>query len=107
MRRDLFGLNGMKLTILKNNEKTVCKQQDKECNGINCKTCQFNKSGIDSDRLVFLLRKLYSDILEKNKDSSIYITSNELALRTLDFLLSEEHHQGWVSEITFDKREIE
>lgn len=105
--RDLLGLDSMKLTILKNSEKTICKQQDKECNGINCRECQFNKQGTDADKIAFLLRKLYTNILHKTEDMSIDRKATELALATIEFLLTEESYQKLNGEVNYEEREIE
>ena len=85
---------------------TICDQQDEECDGLNCKKCQFIKKGRDVNSLTLQLRKLYLSILNKysrlNKDD----ISSALAVETISFLLNEDKKQRNYGKKNFKKREI-
>lgn len=93
----------MRIIILKTNDiQTACDVQDNECQGINCKTCQFNKIGIDIE---FFKKQLYTSILDfLNKDKGdIYEKSNKLTDIFINLLLKEESEQFQIGSKIFKK----
>ena len=96
-----------KIVILKTDERTICKQQDKECRGINCKNCQFNKQGLEEDKLIFRLRKLYIYWLHKLKKLPDDVKATSLASETVSYLLDEEKYQKVLGETYCGEKEIE
>lgn len=93
----------MRLIILKTDDiKTACDQQDSECNGINCKTCQFNKIGIDVE---FFKKQIYTSVLDfLNKDqNNIYDKAQLLTNLFISILNKEESDQSIIGSKIFKK----
>lgn len=94
-----------KLVIMRIDKNNVCKQQDKECNGINCKSCQFNKQGVEVEQILFRLRKLYIYWLHKLENLPNDVKANSLASETVNYLLEEEKYQKILGEIHYKEEE--
>lgn len=93
----------MRIIILKTNEiETACDKQENDCQGINCKTCQFNKIGVDVN---FLKDKIYTatrDFLLKSK-YDVYDNSKFLSNLFISILLNEEADEQKIGSIIFKK----
>lgn len=96
-----------KIVILTSNEKTICKQQDAECDGINCRKCQFNKQGLEINRLNIELHRLYLYLLNKFNNLPNDVKATSLASETVDYLLDQEKYQKVLGEVYYKDREIE
>ena len=93
----------MRIIILKTNDvQTACDVQDNECQGINCKTCQFNKIGIDIE---FFKKQLYTSIIDfLNKDKGdIYDKAQSLTDIFINLLKQEEEDQFKIGSKIFKK----
>ena len=95
----------MRIIILKTNKvETACDLQEDNCQGINCKTCQFNKIGVDVE---YLKNNIYTSILyflNSNKDKTDnYDKSKELSKIIIDVLLKEESDQEKIGFHIFKK----
>lgn len=95
----------MRIIILKTNKvETACDLQEDNCQGINCKTCQFNKIGVDVE---YLKNNIYTSILyflNSNKDkTNNYDKSEELSKIIIDVLLKEESDQEKIGFHIFEK----
>lgn len=93
----------MRLIILKTeNIQSACDRQDEECQGVNCKNCQFNKIGIDVE---FFKKQLYTSIFDfLNKDKGdIYNKTNSLIEIFIQLLLKEESEQFQIGSKIFKK----
>lgn len=95
----------MRIIILKTNKvETACDLQEYNCQGINCKTCQFNKIGVDVE---YLKNNIYTSILcflNSNKDKTDnYDKSKELSKIIINVLLKEESDQEKIGFHIFKK----
>lgn len=94
----------MKLAILTCDEDSVCDQQDKVCDGINCKTCQFNKYGIGIEYFREQLYKKIRDYLSDNRDKNYLNKANELSQIIIKELIQEEINERIIGEKVFKKK---
>lgn len=93
----------MRIIILKTNEvETACDVQEKDCQGINCKTCQFNKIGVDIE---YLKQHIYKNILSYLMENriDIYDQAKGLSELVIDILLKEESDQAKIGFHIFKK----
>ena len=94
----------MRLVILTTDKiQTICDQQEQECQGINCKQCQFNKIGVDTK---FLKEKIYKrvlDIFEDSKEIDNWIKAQKISNSLIDLLLKEESDQLIIGSKIFKK----
>lgn len=95
-----------KLVIMSIDDKTICQEQDSQCDGINCKTCQFNKQGLETEKLLFRLRKLYIYWLHKLENLPNDVKATSLASETINYLLEEEQYQKVLGETFYKEKEI-
>ena len=83
--------------------QNACDQQEQECQGINCRTCQFNKIGVDTK---FLKEKIYKGVLkileEKNSNDN-WIKAQKISNCLIDVLLKEESDQSIIGSKIFKK----
>ena len=92
---------------MKTNEiETACDKQEDDCQGINCKSCQFNKIGVDVE---FLKNKIYMstlDFLNKSDKSNqdIYDKAKGLSELFISILLKEESDQSIIGSKIFKKK---
>jgi len=93
----------MRLIILKTNEiETACEKQEEDCQGINCKTCQFNKIGIDIE---YFRNNVYVSILDflNKSNTNIYDKAEGLTNLFINILLKEESDQSEIGSKIFKK----
>ena len=94
----------MRLVILTTDKiQTICDQQEQECQGINCKQCQFNKIGVDTK---FLKEKIYKqvlDILEESKQTDNWIKAQKISNSLIDLLLKQVSDQLIIGSKIFKK----
>lgn len=93
----------MKLVILKMNEKSVCDEQDKVCDGLSCKKCQFNKYGVGTNYLQDQLTNVIKDYLLHNDKNDIYEKSKQISSLVVKFLIDEEVAQKLIGAKVFKK----
>lgn len=90
--------------ILTCENNTICEQQDKDCDGINCKICQFNKIGVG---IRYLQEQIYRTILQsldslKNSDS--ITKAEDISYKIIDLLLQEENNQKIIGEKIYEDK---
>ena len=94
----------MRLVILTTDKiQTICDQQDQECQGINCKQCQFNKIGVDIKFLKEQIYKQVLNILEDSKETNNWIKAQKISNGLIDLLLKEESDQAIIGSKIFTK----
>ena len=94
----------MRLAILTTNKvQSICDQQEQDCNGVNCKTCQFNKIGVDTK---FLKEQIYKEvlkILEEKDANDNWIKAQKISNCLIEILLKEESDQTIIGSKIFKK----
>ena len=88
---------------MKTNEiETACEKQEEDCQGINCKTCQFNKIGIDIE---YFRNNVYVSILDflNKSNTNIYDKAEGLTNLFINILLKEESDQSEIGSKIFKK----
>ncbi len=94
----------MRLVILTTDKiQTICDQQEQECQGINCKECQFNKIGVDTKFLKEQIYKQVLDILEDSKEIDNWIKAQKISNSLINLLLKEESDQLIIGSKIFKK----
>lgn len=83
--------------------QTACDNQEDICKGINCKTCQFNKIGIDINYFKEVIQMKILDFLRHDK-SNIIEQSDQLAKIFIDALIKEEYSQSIIGSKIFKKQ---
>lgn len=101
--KDTKGIK-QKIVILTCEDSTICEQQDKDCDGINCKTCQFNKIGVG---IRYLQEQIYRTILQsldslKNSDS--ITKAEDISYKIINLLLQEENNQKIIGEKIYEDK---
>lgn len=94
----------MKLAILTCDEDSVCDQQDKICDGINCKTCQFNKYGIDIEYFRKQLYTIIRNYLDDNREKDYLSKADDLSHIIIKELIQEESNERIIGEKVFKKK---
>ena len=101
----IIDLRDMRLAILTIDDSTVCDQQERECDGISCKICQFNKIGVDVKFLMEMIFRNVRDYLvdDANSRKDAVTKAEDISCNIIQLLLKEEADERVIGEKVFKK----